>query len=95
MAQISAPYHLPVRSCECGKIAMGKGRHRYKYKCGWKHFRLHFSITVQRICMKFVVVIEPNSTCFSLFLGDCSFFSFGVRNVLVSRFVSPFKCAVD
>ena len=74
---------------------MGKGRHRYKYKCVWKHFRLHFSITVQRICMKFGVVIEPNSACFSLLLGDYSFFSFGVENALVSRFVPPFKCTVD
>ena len=45
--------------------------------------------------MKFSVVIEPNSTCFSLLLGDYTFFSFGVENVLVSRFVSPFKCTVD
>ena len=45
--------------------------------------------------MKFGVVIEPNSACFSLFLGDCSFFSFGVDNVLVSRFIFPFKCTVD
>ena len=45
--------------------------------------------------MKFGVVIEPNSACFSLLLGDYSFFSFGVNNVLVSRFVSPFKCTVD
>ena len=60
-----------------------------------KHFRLHFSIIVQRICVKFGVVIEPSSACFSLLLGDWSFFSFGVDNVLVSRFVSPFKCTVD
>ena len=45
--------------------------------------------------MKFGVVIEPNSACFSLLLGDYSFFSFGVKNALVSRFVSPFKCTVD
>ena len=60
-----------------------------------KHFRLHFSIIVQWICVKFGVVIEPNSACFSLLLGDWSFFSFGVDSVLVSRFVSPFKCTVD
>ena len=33
MVQISASRHLPVRSYECAKIAMGKGRRRYKYKC--------------------------------------------------------------
>ena len=95
MVQISAPQHLLVRSYECGKITMGKGRHRYKYKCVQKHFRLHFSIIVQRIFVKFDVVIEPNSACFSLLLGDWSFFSFGIDTVLVSIFVSPFKCTVD
>ena len=45
--------------------------------------------------MKFGVVIEPNSGCFSLLLGDQSFFSFGVENALVSRFVLPFKCTVE
>ena len=45
--------------------------------------------------MKFGVVIEPNSACLSLLLGDQSFFSFGVESALVSRFVSPFKCTVD
>ena len=45
--------------------------------------------------MKFGVDIEPNSACFSLLLGDKTQFIFGVENVLVSRFVPPFKCTVD
>ena len=45
--------------------------------------------------MKFGVVIEHNSAFFSPLLGYWSFFSFGVDNVLVSRFVSPFKCTVN
>ena len=44
--------------------------------------------------MKLGAVIEPNSVCFNLLLGDYSFFSFGVENALVSRFVFPFKCTV-
>ena len=45
--------------------------------------------------MEFGVVIEPKSACLSLLLGDKSFFSFGVDNALVSRFVPPIKCTVD
>ena len=71
---------------------MGKGRHRYKYKCVWKYY---FSITVQWVYMKLGVGIAPNSRCLTLLLGHWNSFSFCVENVLVSRFIPPFKCTVD
>ena len=72
--------------------------HMYMY--GKVHYRntllvCYFSITVQGICMKFGVVIEPNSACFILLLGDWSSSSFGVENVLVSTFVHPFKSTAN
>ena len=60
-----------------------------------KHFRLHFSIIVQRIFVKFVVVIAPTSGCISLVLCDWSSFSFSIENILVSRFVPHSKCTVN
>ena len=44
--------------------------------------------------MKLGVVIEANSACCILFLGDWSSFSFGVENVLVARFDPPLKCTL-
>ena len=56
---------------------------------------LHFSTVVQQICVKFGVVIVPSSGCLSLVLRHCSFFSFSIENVLVSRFVPHSKCTVS
>ena len=56
---------------------------------------MRFSITVQWICIKFGVLIDANSACCHLILGDWSSFSFGVENVLVARFDPPFKCTVN
>ena len=71
----------------------GKGRQQYGCVCVL--VQLYFSITVQQICMKIGVGITPNGSCLSLVLCHWSSFSFGVENVLVSRFVSTFKCTVN
>ena len=55
----------------------------------------YFSTTVQQICMKIGVDITPNSGCLTLVLCRWSSFGFDVENVLVSRFVSTFKCTVN
>ena len=55
--------------------------------------QLYFSITIQQICMKFGVVITPNSGC--LVLCRWSSFGFGIGNVLVSRFCPPFVKVVS
>ena len=57
--------------------------------------QLYFSITIQQICMKFGVVITPNSGCLSLVLCHWSSFGFGIGNVLVSRFCPPFVKVVS
>ena len=61
----------------------------------WVMFRRHFSITVQRIHMRFGVIVAPNSGCLQLTLRLCSPFSFGVASVLLSRFDALFKCTVN
>ena len=61
----------------------------------WEMFRRNFSITVQRIDMRFGGIVAPNSACLSLTLGPCSSFSFGVVSVLLTRFDSLFKCTVN
>ena len=70
----------------------GKGRQPYGCVCVF--VQLYFSITVQQICIKIDVDLTPNSGCLSLVLCHWSSFGFGIGNVLVSRFVSPFKCTV-
>ena len=67
----------------------GKGRHACKM------FQRHFSVTVQRNRMKFSGIVAPNSGSLNLNLGPCTSFSFGVVNVLLSRFDSLFKCSAD
>ena len=71
----------------------GKGRQPYGYVCVL--VQLYFSITVQQICMEFDVGITPNSGCISLVLCHWNSFGFGVKSVLVSRFVYLFKCTVN
>ena len=60
-----------------------------------KMFLRFFSIGVERIYTKFVVVIAPTSGCISLVLCDWSSFSFSIENILVSRFVPHSKCTVN
>ena len=55
------------------EVTDGKGRHSYKCNCVYK---LHFSITVERIAMKFGLVVAPNGDCLSLVLQHCISFSF-------------------
>ena len=54
-----------------------------------------FSVTVQQNGMRFGAIVAPKSGCLSLTLGPCSSFTFGVVNVLLSRFGSLFKCTAD
>ena len=61
----------------------------------WEKFGWDFSITVQWNHMRFGGTVAPNTSCLSLTLGPCSSFSFGVVNVLLSRFDAPFKCTVN
>ena len=71
----------------------GKGRHTdtAMSKMPISYFSVHF----QQNYMRFGVSTTPNSNSLNLDLRLCSSFSFGVENVLVSRFDPPFKCTAD
>ena len=60
-----------------------------------KRFCWHFSVTIQRNCMKLGVFVAANSGRLRISLDLCSSFSFGVVSILLLRFWSPFKCTVD
>ena len=45
--------------------------------------------------MRFGVTVAPSSGCVGLTLGACSYFSFGVVTILLSKFDLPFKCTVN
>ena len=81
------------------KDTIGKGISKESescnFDCVYVLIQLYLFITVQQICMKIVVDLTPNSGCLTLVLCHWSSFGFGVENVLVSRFVSPFKCTVN
>ena len=60
--------------------AMGKGRYSYKYKCVWKYFDIHFSVTVERNRIKVGNIIAPLSGSLHPKLGLRSSYRFGVMN---------------
>ena len=69
--------------------AYGKGRHTHLHYLVCAN--IYYSISVQRNHFKFAVHIAPYSGSLGLSLWHCSSFSFGIENVLASRFDSPFK----
>ena len=95
MVQISASYLLPVRSYERRKFLCTHMVKVVNHTGVSMLVQLYFSIIVTQICMKIGVDITPNSGCLTLALCHWSSFGFGVENILVSRFVSPFKCTVN
>ena len=60
-----------------------------------KRFCWHFSVTIQRNCMKLGVLVAGSSGSLCLSLGLCNSISFVVVSILLLRFCSPFKCTVD